>query len=91
MDLNPQEWLPSVYIAIAVVIGVGLGYAIQRLTDKIGLRVAGTFLTAGVCLGLAGKVFLDTRSVYLVLPFAGVFVGLFRRRDEFASVFSERR
>jgi uncharacterized membrane protein len=91
MDLHPHVWLPSVYIAIAVVIGVGVGYAIQRLTDKVGVRVLGTSITAAMCLVLAGRVWLDTRSWYLVLPFAGVLVGLFRRRDAFASVFTERR
>jgi hypothetical protein len=85
-----RSWLPSIVIAAGVVIGVAFGYGVQRLAAKFGIRTLGTVVTIVVSIILAVMYWLDTHTVYAILPFGGVIVGVCHRRNTFASVFGNR-
>jgi hypothetical protein len=63
------------------VIGVAVGWALKRRAD--------TLVCSLVAVG-AIVVWLNTRNPYFLLPFAGVLVGLFHRREEYVSVFGQK-
>lgn len=90
-DCGPRfYWTPSIVSAASIVIAFVFGYAIQRVADRFGFRSHAVVITIALSLGLAVFYWVDTYSVYAILPFGALIVGVCQRRNDFASVFGDR-
>ncbi len=81
--------MPSLLIAFAAVIGVGIGRVAQTLLSALGqTRVSALRLGIAIAVPLAIWLFLATRSPYALLPPAGLLFGVLYRKPELISLSS---
>ena len=73
--------MPSLFIALAVVIGVAFGSVVRFLGGRTVTLVLAAITVAG-----AAALWVMARNPYLLLPFAGVLLGLLYRRGEIATL-----
>lgn len=85
-----NDWVPALMIALTMAAGVAIGYAAQRISDRLGSRQLGTFVVCLFLAVVAARMWVEAVSLFAFLPLAGVLAGLFHRRQRIQTPFTNR-
>jgi hypothetical protein len=87
---HPNDWVPALWTALAITLGVAVGYFAQIISERLGSRFVGIVLMCTCLAVVSVRLWIETASMFTYLPLCGVLAGLFHRRQKIQSPFANR-